>query len=640
MLDLLRRKRRYLKFVLWVVIITLGAGMLLLFVDPGGGQNSMGLPANQAVASVAGREISANEFRTAYFNFLDNYRRYYNIDDSSAELMKMLRLDRMALDKLIKDNIVASEARRLGLEVSQDEIRDALRKIPGLNENGRFIGRARLEQLLRANNSSLPEFEASLISELINMKVRNVITAGVEVAEEDVRKTYLESAQKATIQYVAFNPEESVNDVQVVEAELRPFYEKNKDKYRVSEQRRIKYLQVDLAEMRTKAVVSEQDVLNAFNSEGDHLQVRARHILFKVDDPSKEAEVKSRAEVCLAEVRQGKDFAELAKKYSQDTGSAVNGGDLGFFRREQMVPEFSDAAYALEPGGISDLVKSSYGYHIIKTEEKKNLTFEDRKAQLEFQLKNDKAEELARNRADEAAALLKAGQDINKVASELGLQVRESGFFRVDGAISGLGQVTGLQDEVFGMKAVGESGTPHKAPLGFIIPQFAEKKEPFIPDFGEVRAQVIEEFKKEKSERVAETKARQFFNSLTESSDMEAAAQKIKAKAVTTAPFARRGVIDDTLKEPQEILEQAFALPLGKYHEPVKVGTLSVVFRVMTRESFDESKYNAERAAIKERIQSTRRANIFQAYLDNLDQKMRKDGQIRINQELIDRLIS
>lgn len=640
MLDLLRRKRRYLKFVLWVVIITLGAGMLLLFVDPGGGQNSMGLPANQAVASVAGREISANEFRTAYFNFLDNYRRYYNIDGSSAELMKMLRLDRMALDKLIKDNIVASEARRLGLEVSQDEIRDALRKIPGLNENGRFIGRARLEQLLRANNSSLPEFEASLISELINMKVRNVITAGVEVAEEDVRKTYLESAQKATIQYVAFNPEESVNDVQVVEAELRPFYEKNKDKYRVSEQRRIKYLQVDLAEMRTKAVVSEQDVLNAFNSEGDHLQVRARHILFKVDDPSKEAEAKALAEVCLAEARQGKDFAELAKKYSQDTGSAVNGGDLGFFRREQMVPEFSDAAYALEPGGISDLVKSSYGYHIIKTEEKKNLTFEDRKAQLEFQLKNDKAEELARNRADEAAALLKAGQDINKVASELGLQVRESGFFRVDGAISGLGQVTGLQDEVFGMKAVGESGTPHKAPLGFVIPQFAEKKEPFIPEFGEVRAQVIEEFKKEKSERVAETKARQFFNSLTESSDMEAAAQKIKAKAVTTAPFARRGVIDDTLKEPQEILEQAFALPLGKYHEPVKVGTLSVVFRVMTRESFDESKYNAERAAIKERIQSTRRANIFQAYLDNLDQKMRKDGQIRINQELIDRMIS
>jgi peptidyl-prolyl cis-trans isomerase D len=640
MLDLMRRKQRYLKLILWVVIIVLGGGMLLLFVDPGGGRNSMGLPANQAVASVNGREISANQFRTAYYNFLDNYRRYYNIDSTNADLLKMLRVDRMALDKLIKDNIVASEARRLGLEVSPDEIRDSLRKIPGLNENGRFIGRARLEQVLRANNSSLPEFETSLISELLNMKLRNVITAGVDVSDEDVRKGYIETSQKATIQYVTFKPEDSTAEVQVVEAELRPLFDKNKEKYRIPEQRRIKYLQVDVADLRAKVAVSEQDILNAFNSEGDHLQVRARHILFKVDDPAKEAEVKSKAEAVLAEARQGKDFAELARKYSQDTNSAINGGDVGFFRREQMATEFSDAAYALEPGSISDLVKSSYGFHIIKTEEKKTLTLDDRRAQLEFQLKNDKAEELARNRADEATAILKANPDINQAASSLSLQVRESGFFRADGAIPGLGQIAGLQDEVFGMKTVGEVGTVHKAPLGFIIPQLAEKKEPFIPDISEVRAQVVEDYKKEKAERLAESKARQFASSLSEGSDMAAAAQKIKAKAVTTDPFTRRSVIDNTLNESQDILEKAFNMPIGKFSEPVKVATFYTVFKVVTREVFDESKYAGEHAAIKERLQTTRKANIFQAYLDNLDQKMRKDQKILINQDLIDRVIS
>jgi parvulin-like peptidyl-prolyl isomerase len=210
----------------------------------------------------------------------------------------------------------------------------------------------------------------------------------------------------------------------------------------------------------------------------------------------------------------------------------------------------------------------------------------------------------------------------------------------VDGAIPGLGQVAGLQDEVFGMKAVGEMGTAHKAPLGFIIPQLAEKKEPFIPDINEVHAQVVEDYKKEKAERLAESKSRQFYNSLSDGSDMAAAAQKVKVKAVTTNPFTRRGVIDDTLNESQDILEKAFNMPIGKFSEPVKVGTFYAVFKLLTRESFDESKYTSERAAIKERLQTAKRANIFQAYLDNLDQKMRKDQKIIINQEMIDRLIS
>lgn len=638
MLDLMRRKQRYLKYVLWVVIIMLGASMLLLFVDPGGG-DSAGLSANQAVASVAGSEISVNQFRTAYYNFLDNYRRYYGLDGSNPEMLKMLRVDRMALDKLIKDHIVAGEAQRLGLDVSQDELREALRKIPGLSENGRFIGRARLEQVLRANNSSLPEFEASLISELLNMKLRNVITAGVDVSDEDVRKSYLETSQKTAIQYVAFKPEDSANDVQVVEADLRPYYDKNKDQYRVGEQRRVKYLQVDVADMRAKVAVTDQDILAAFNAEGDHTEVRARHILLKIDDPAKEAEVRAKAEAVLAEALQGKDFAELAKKNSQDQGSAINGGDLGFFKREQMVKEFSDAAYGLEPGSISGLVKSSFGFHIIKTEEKRAQNLDSRKAQIEFQIRNERAEAQARNRADEAAAILKANPDIGKAASELGLQVRETGFFRMEGTIAGLGQIAGLQAEVFGMAAVGAVGTAHKAPLGFIIPQLAEKKEPFIPDFGEVRAQVVEDYKKEKAESLAENKARQFYGTLGESSDMSAAALKIKNKAVTTPPFARRAVIDDTLKESQEILQKAFDLPIGKYSEPVQVDKLHIVFRVVSREPFDEGKYASERAAIKERLETGKKVNLFQAFLDNLDQKMRKDNKIQINQELIDKLI-
>lgn len=638
MLDLMRRKRRGLKFILWIVIFGLGIGMLLLFVDVGGRSGDTFVSTSQAVASVDGWEISVMQFRNTYYNFYDSYRRYYNLDGSNMGLLKMLRIDKMALDKLIKDSIVQREARRMGLEVSQPEVVDALRKIPSLNENGRFIGRARLEQLLRANNSSLPEFEASLVGELLSQKVRGLITDGIDISEEDVRKEFLESSQRVTIEYVTFKPEDNLNDVVVVESELQPFYEKNKEQYRIGEQRRIKYLQVNSSDLRSKVSVSEEEIRDAYNAEGDHDEVRARHILLKVEDPAKEVEVRTKAEAILAEARQGKDFAELAKKYSQDTANATSGGDLGFFKPEQMVKEFSDAALSLEPGKISDLVKTQYGFHIIKVEEKRVQTFEDKRTQLEFQLKGQKADELARVKADEAAATLKVSRDINKVATELGLQVRESGFFRMEGTIPGLGPVVGLQGEVFGMQKVGDVGTPHKSSLGFIVPELAEKKDSFLPDFKEVRSSVIEDYKKEKGAGLAESRARQFASSLREGGDWAAAAKKIKKQSVTPPPFTRRSSIDDTLRQAQDVVSQAFSMQVGKTSDSVNVDKLYVVFRLLSRDSFDEARFAIEKPGIQERLQTQKKSTLFQAYVDNLDQKLRKDQKILINQPLIDKI--
>jgi len=634
MLNLMRRKLKRLKIILWIVIFGLTIGMLLMFVDVGG-RNTGGV-SGMSVASVDGEDINIGPFRQEYYRTVERYRRQFG--EGAEQYLKMMRLEEVALEKMIKDIIVRREAKRMGLQVTPEEILDYLRKIPGLTEGGRFIGRARMEQILRANNMTTDEFELSVMNDLLNQKVRGILTGGIRVSEQEIRDFFIESRQKATIEYVAFKTDAFIKEVSVVESEIPAFFEKNKEKYRIGEQRRIQFILIPETSLRSKVQVSEKDVTQALLNLGDQTEVRARHILFKIEDKAKEDEVKTKASAVLEEARKGTDFAELVKKHSQDTTSVANGGDLGYFKSGQMVPEFSQAAFALAPGQISDLVQSQYGFHIIKVEDHRSPSPEQLRTQALQGLQTQKADEIGSQTAEEIVGLIRSGQDMKKVATDKGLEISESGFFKMDGVVPGLGDVPGLQNTIFNLKSIGEIGAPAKATTGYIVPKWVEKKDSSLPALNEVRSAVVEDFKKDKGVQLAETKARQFSQAVRSGEGMATAAKKFNLTVSKPAAFTSRALIDETLRTNEEVMKAVFSAKVGQPSDPIKVDNLYAVFQLLALDPFDEALFAKEKSAIRRSLEDRRKATFYQSYLDNKEQILRNQKKVLVNQSLIDQV--
>ncbi len=210
--------------------------------------------------------------------------------------------------------------------------------------------------------------------------------------------------------------------------------------------------------------------------------MRASHILFKTEGKD-EAAVRAAAEKVLQEAKGGADFAELAKKYSEDESNAKLGGDLDYFARGRMVPEFDEAAFTAQPGLIPDLVKTSFGFHIIKVVDKKagtTRTFDEVKAQIREQLVGERAQRLADTRAEEVAKEIKTPADLDKVATARGLKVEETGFFAADEPILALGASPQVSAEIFALKE-GDVSAPLRVGRGYAIAALAGRQDPAVP---------------------------------------------------------------------------------------------------------------------------------------------------------------
>src|SRR6185369_7264772 len=266
--------------------------------------------------------------------------------------------------------------------------------------------------------------------------------------------------------------------------------------------------------LRAKATVTGQQIERAYNDNIQQYstpeQVRASHILIKTTGKAEEDETaKKKAEDLLAQVKKGADFAELAKKNSQDEGSAVKGGDLDFFGKGQMVPEFDKVAFALKPGQMSDLVKTQFGYHIIKVTDHRaasQKTLAEVRGQIEDQLKSEQAQAAAQKLADQVAAELKKPGDFASVARNHGLQTGESGLFQQDETIAGIGMAPAVGQQAFEMKE-GEVSGALRTPQGYAFITVTGKQAPYVPKLDEVKAKVHDDVLKQKAIEAARAKA-------------------------------------------------------------------------------------------------------------------------------------
>jgi peptidyl-prolyl cis-trans isomerase D len=326
-LDIMRREKKLLLGLLLVPLI-LG---LVAYLIPGvsGGAWGGGLD-HSTLAKVGGVEISATEFSLAYHRFLRNSRVPYD-----RQFLKTLQLDQQILNQLITKELTLQEAKRLGIDATDKEIQQRILSMPYFVDSGNFLMN-RYEAILRQNGMTVQEFEDSVRLEIIQDKLRNLVTDAVFISEKDIEIEYRDRNEKAKINYVVFAPESYTAAVPVTESDLKAYFESNKENYRVPEQRKVRYLLIDTGKIRESLQVPEAELKNYYQQNIQNYQlperVRAAHILFKTQGkmPQEVEKIKEKATEILLRAKSGEDFAELAKKYSEDT-SAASGGDLGYF---------------------------------------------------------------------------------------------------------------------------------------------------------------------------------------------------------------------------------------------------------------------------------------------------------------------
>src|SRR3954471_21941124 len=541
MLDRMRRHRDWLKWSLGLVCVAFVLFYIPDFLRGSGADAASG----DTVAKVEGREITSGEFRRTYQAQLQAYRSAYG-NNMSDQLLKQLGVEQQILQQMVDERAALAEAERVGIKVSDEEVRQRIFAMPAFQENGGFIGEARYQQLLRMQRPPLvaSEFEDNIRHGLAVEKLRGSLTDWLSVNDAELEKEYRRRNDKVKLAVVSFTADSFRTQVNASDTEVSSYFDAHKSDFKIPEKRKIRYLLIDVEALRAKTVVPAADIEREYNNNSEQYttpeQVRASHILLKTEGKDVAA-VKAKAEELLKQLRAGADFAELAKKISDDEASAKNGGDLDYFGRGRMVPEFDQVAFTLAPGQISDVVKTQYGYHIIKVVDKKAATtrpLAEVRQQLNDQLAYERAQAQAADLAQSLEKEVKKPADLDKAAQAHGLTVQESGFFSRDEPILGLGPAPEAANRAFDMKQ-GEVAGPLRASRGFVFETVTAKQDPYVPKIEEVKDRVRDEVVKQKARDLSKQKAAEIAAKLKSAPDFEKAAKAAGVEAKTTDLIAR-----------------------------------------------------------------------------------------------------
>jgi peptidyl-prolyl cis-trans isomerase D len=508
---MLKNIREGMKPVMWAVAVAfVGA----LFIGGTGTLiNIMKGDKAKVIMSVNERNISVDEFRPRYYRelraILEEYRESGEDRDIDELTMEQIENEavRRAFQFFLTRELIATQAEELGIVVSDEEVIKVIENQPDFQSGGKF-NQAQYESVLVRRFGITPaEYEEEVRLAIAMTRVQGLIGGTVRVSEKEVRQRFFDDNRSIDCYYTnVILSEEGLKTVS--EETAKEYYEAHKDDYRHTEQMRVEYILVSLEEHREKIEVTEADVKKYYEEhKDDHYnrgEIRASHILIAPDDANDPASWEA-AEVEALRIKAmldaGADFAKTAEEYSDDPGSALNGGDLGFFGAGMTAPEFEDAAYGLEEGEISDPVKTVFGYHVIRREPDIP-SYDEMASVIEQQMFDRKLFESAAKEAEEIHQMVVSGLTLREVAVSKGIEVKDSGFFGRDGNVKELGDQSSLAIAAF-KSAVGETGeifplfqpTPFgmPVPIGYMIWTSAERRVPGITPYEEIKEAVAED---------------------------------------------------------------------------------------------------------------------------------------------------
>ena len=638
------------KIVLSGLLLLICGAMAITLIPGGLGNDLMGAPGKGIVAKVSGEDITALQVRQTAHDMAEQQAQQYG-KNASMLLPFLIQQDtQRAVDQLIGRQALLSEGQRLGLKATQEEVKDELQHgryasifFPG----GTFIGETEYQGLLAQHNLTPAIFEDSVAKEIVIGKLQAMITGGASVSDAAIRQQFNKENVKVKFDYAVLKQDDIKKGLHPATEELKAYYDSHQKNYAnsVPEKRKINYVVLDPGKIQNGVQVTHDDLQAYYNGHRDQYrvaeQVKVSHILIKTPlagpdgkvDEKGVAEAQRRAEDLLKQLKAGAKFEDLAKKNSEDTGSAKEGGSLGWIGKGRTVPEFEKAAFSLPKGQISDLVKSSYGFHIIRVDDKQDAhmkTLDDVKGEIEPILKQQKTHEAAQKQAEELLQQAKT-QGLDAAAGAKGVSVATSEFFSRRDVVPGLGPAPQFMDAVF---TAAEKSPPEMAATsqGFAVFQLLAVKPPSTPTFEEIRERVETEFKNERSGVLLSQKTQELSDRVRTEHDLKKAAKELGATVKTSDFVSPDGQVPDIGSMSGEA-SVAFSMKPGDISGPINSGADGAVISLLEVQAPTDADLAAKSDQIREQLLQNQRQELFGLYVNNVRSQMEKSGKIKINQD-------
>jgi len=639
MFDLFRSRARAVRYMLAAILLLVALSMVITLI-PGFGTDTQ--RQDQIVAQIGGEPLTVLEVQQVIQRQIQNH--------AFPPEMAVSYVPQI-INQIITERAAAWQARRLGFDVTKQELADTIQAVlPQLFEGGKFAGKEVYAAYLAQQNLTVPQFESALRRQLLVNKLRDLVLAGVIVTPAQLEKEYKWRNEKAKIEYAVVSPEKYRSEIRVDPEEMNAYYQKNKAFFRIPEKRSFDLVVIDEAEVSKSITVPEAELRRMYEANKESYRtperVKVRHILLKTTDvpQDKLPAIRAKAEALLKQLKQGADFAELAKKNSEDPGSASKGGDLGYITRGQTVPAFEQAAFSLKPGQISDIITTQYGLHIIQVLDKQEARlkpFDEVKSQLAEERKKQQVYERMQSLADQArAALVKNPQGADQVARELGLAVIKVDKADASAPVPGIGVSRDLADALT-LARKGEvtpvvQVQPTKLAVAVVTDIFPSRP----ADFSEVEDQIRQKLTDDKLKQLVEARAREFFEKAkAPGADFRKLAQSMGLEVKTPPEFTRNGAVEGL--GVASFVEEAFTEPPGTVFGPVNTGGAQwFICRVIEQIPADMNKFPAEKENLEKQVKSEMerdRSDLFEA---GLLSDLIKEGKVKIYQNVINTLVA
>ena len=638
MLDALQKKNLGVRILLGVVLGLISIGMLVYLIPGQGGSTSSG---SDTVAEVGGQAVTVLEVQ----------RQLQRMTSGRAIPRAMQPLyAQQIISQLVHERMLELEAKRLGIRVTDEERAERIRQfLPAVFAGDAFVGMERYAaEVQQRFGMSVPEFEELIRQGLLEEKFRRLVTEGIGVTPEEVQGEFRRRNEKVKIEYVVIKPGELESKIPVTDAELAAYFEKSKARYVVPERRVVRYALLDFEQLRQRISLSDQELRAYHNEHIDRYRIQNRvhvsHILFKTvgKTDAEVEEISKKAEEVLKKARHGTKFEDLAKQYSEDTPTKEKGGDLDWIVQGQTVPEFEKVAFSLPSGSISDLVKTQYGFHIIKVlqhESARTLGFEEVRGSILPVLAAEKADRLANDQSDAiAAAVRKSGrQPLDDIAKQFKMTLVEARPVTTTDPIRELGNAPELRDTIFRLR-LGELSPPIRTDRGLVVLTVKEVLPAHPGTLEEVREKVAADFRREKAVELAKMRAEELGRRGQSGEEFSAAAKSLGFEMKTSEPFARTGSLTDVGSARQ--LQGAFSTAAGQVAPPAFLGANWVVYRVVAREEAKPEDFEKQRKDIEQQVLQSKRGLAYEAFRSALEDRMKREGKLKYIPENYRRITS
>lgn len=633
-----------IKSILWLVV---AAFVGTIFYSWGVGEYT---ERSDEVARVFDEKISYKEYSDALDNLYNFYRNNFkgrNVED----LIQRSQLKRAALDTVIQRKLLLKEAKKMGIEVSDQEVIDTIRSLPALQNEGRFDNNRYLN-FLQYNRITAKDFENNQRIDLILAKTESLVRDSVKVAELELRDAYEWKHEKINLDYIVIKPDLFKGKEKLTDAKISEFYQKEKERFRKPDQIKIEYLFAKPATFEKDIKTDEQDIEEYYS---DHLDdfmeeemVRTSHILIrkiptgrlsedqeemKEKLEKKNLEAKKKAEDLLAQLKEGADFEKLAIEFSEDKGTAAEGGDLDFFTRGKMLKEFEEAAFSLKIDELSEIVETIFGYHIIKATDKKEARtkpISEVKDEINEKLVEKRSKKLARRSLSKILKSPSPIKEFEKQSSSGPLKKRTTDFFSVkDKEIPTIGTSSQLRLEAFSLRK-NEVSLIVKTDTGFYLLRLLEKKESYIPKLDEVKDEVIKSLSLLEQDKLAREEAHRLQDELaTKGTSIDVLAEQVGIETSHTDFFDRDEAINKFGMN-RTFIGAVFQLKKNE-SAVVPVSERYYLVYMLERAEFDEDTYMKEKDDFQKTFLEDKRSKVLTAWLENL----RKNAEITINEQML-----